>query len=290
MNGSGNLLTNNDREILAHLGQTLAQAGLNYKSELQSLLTLNNHQQHLFNQFNQFESSTELLITDNSSPNSPYLMINQVRKNSIDLTTQIDRDLDDDIMKIFYKAKLAFVTFFDQYDRLVQELSRHACALTNQVVQQHSNVRKMYLQGLKNKLIKSYDVKQKWVQMIETMCHEKCLWHDPDSWPSFYILDQTEGAHRERRRLKKSHLFIEERFFKKHVQPSLTHERNVHPLKYLLNNYEDYLAANTPSFENDSDGSFISNYGLNYWKNNEIIKFVFDFAYKFIDFYYIYIN
>lgn len=106
------------------------------------------------------------------------------------------------------------------------------------------------------------------------MCHEKCgMWHDALTWPSFQILDPTEGPHRERRRLKKSHLYINERFFKSDVRSKLANERNVHPLKYLLNTYEDYLASSDkPSFENDPDGSFISNYGLNYWKNNEIIK------------------
>lgn len=128
------------------------------------------------------------------------------------------------------------------------------------------------MKGLKNKLIKSYDVKQKWVQIIESMCHEKCLWHDKATWPSFHILDQTEGAHRERRRLKKSHLYINERFFKEQVKAKLANERNMHPLKYLLNTFEDYLTADKPSFENDPDGSFISSYGLNHWKNNEIIK------------------
>lgn len=135
---------------------------------------------------------------------------------------------------------------------------------------------------MKIKLIKSYAVKQKWVQKIESMCHVRCLWHDAATWPHFHILDSTEGAHRERRRLKTAHLYINERFFKTEVQPHLTNERAVHPLKYLLNTYDDYLASDKPSgADTDPDGSFISNYVLNSWKNNEIIKLVKSFVNKY---------
>lgn len=126
--------------------------------------------------------------------------------------------------------------------------------------------------GTKKKFIKSYEVKQKWVQKIASMCHERCLWHDAATWPQFQILDQTEGAHRERRRLKKSHLYIGERFFKTEIKPLLNNERGVHPLKYLLNTYQDYVESGKPVFDTDHDGSFIPNYDLNQWKNNEIIR------------------
>lgn len=109
------------------------------------------------------EGSHEFVVTSvMADSTTPFLMVSQAmqpvsaagagavvsahRKNSIDLSTQIDRDLDDEIMKIFHKAKVAFMHLQEHYERLVNELSMHACTLTNQVVLQHSSVRKIYLQ------------------------------------------------------------------------------------------------------------------------------------------------
>ena len=81
-----------------------------------------------------------------------------------------------------------------------------------------------------------FDVKQKWLHLIENMTHEKCIWFDENSAPvNFYILDQTEGPNRERRRLKKSHLYIPERFFKPEVvaEKKLLNEKCELPLRYV---------------------------------------------------------
>jgi hypothetical protein len=163
--------------------------------------------------------------------------------------------------------------FAEQYDRLGSELNEFSCNLTNQVVLMHSSVRKIYFQRLKNKFIKSYDVKQKWISLIENMTHEKCLWFETNCWPKFEVLDQTEGPNRERRRLKKSHLFIADRFFKENFKSRLRNENCSNSLKYLLNNYEDYLsmAQNEKKESTPIDSTFTTNYMLSHWKNNEII-------------------
>jgi hypothetical protein len=305
-------LSNNDREIVSHLSQILNNVGFNYKAELHSIASLLNKT----SSSNSAYDTNELTIHSlNSTGDSTYLLISPttttttsttttgLRKNtsSSNLSTQLDKELDDEIIKIYYKSRVSFGHFLDQYDRLIQELSDFSCNLTNQVVLNHSNVRKLYLQGLKNKLIKSYDVKQKWMQLIEYMTHERCLWYDPASSPSFYILDQTEGPNRERRRTKKSHLYIGERFFKAEAKGKLLNEKNFHPLRYLLNNYEDYVSSQKSSssmgaanahrsdstssesasfFDNESSeggggggGSFMSSYVLNYWKNSEILRY-----------------
>ena len=72
----------------------------------------------------------------------------------------------------------------------------------------HSSFRKSYLQRIKNKRIQIFDIKQKWIHLIEKMTHEKCIWHEMSSGHDsassiFFILDQTEGPNRERRRIKK---------------------------------------------------------------------------------------
>jgi hypothetical protein len=139
-----NVLSNNDKEIISHLCHILTQCGLNYKSEITNFADY---------------SANDFVVTAVST-DSPYLMISQAmqptsasaasaanrKASSIDLITLIDRDLDEEILRIFYKAKTAFVHFLEQYEKLVNELSEHSCVLTNQVVMQHSNVRKLYLQ------------------------------------------------------------------------------------------------------------------------------------------------
>lgn len=130
-------MSNNDKEILSHLSQILTQCGLNYKNDF----TSSSPPSTLF-----VDSSADFVVTSLAGE-TPYLIVSQTnRKNSIDLNTQIDRDLDEEILKIFHKAKTAFMRFLDQYEKLVVELSEYGCVLTNQVVLQHSSVRKLYLQ------------------------------------------------------------------------------------------------------------------------------------------------
>jgi hypothetical protein len=277
-------LSNNDKEVLLEFNQILIHAGLNYKTEYYAVINA--------------YTRTSSMITGFEPSNSPdlasfaaestYLIVNTDSnwlRALVDLTTQFDKELDDEILKIFHKSKQIFNIFLEQYDKIVQELSQFSYNLTNKVVLMHSNVRKQLFQRLKSKMIKQYDVKQSWMHLIENMTHERCMWFDEASWPSFYILDQTESPSRERRRLKKSHLYIPERFYKEEVRWKLAHERQVHPLKYLLNNYEEYLNngnAGVNSNSNggtDSDGSgfdsgpsFANNYMLNQWKYSENIK------------------
>ncbi len=131
----------------------------------------------------------------------------------------------------------------------------------------HSNVRKTYLQRLKNKRIQAFDVKQKWLHLIENMTHEKCLVVSPA--PAFYALDQTEGPNRERRRLKKRHLFMDSRFFKPEMAERLLDEKREPPLKYLLANYE--LSPTDGTYT--SIGMSTGDYMLYYLKNSEVLKY-----------------
>ncbi len=132
----------------------------------------------------------------------------------------------------------------------------------------HSNFRKTYLQRLKNKRNNAFDVKQKWLRLIDNLTHEKCLLGCPA--PTSSILDQTEGLNRERRRLKKAHLFMDSRFFKKEIaNERLKSENRKTPLKYLLANYELSLTDGTYT----SVGMSTGDYMLYYLKNSEVLKY-----------------
>ena len=183
-----------------------------------------------------------------------------------DLLNQCDKEFDDETLKIYYRTNQTFKRFLQDFERLTEELNEYAVNLTNQVCSMHSNVRKTYLQRLKNKRIQMYDIKQKWLQLIENMTHECCIWHDADSAATtFFILDQTEGLNRERRRLKKSHLYIPDKFFKADMKPKLLNEKRTPPLRFLLNTHEQ---LSSQAFESTS-----GDYMLYHLKNSEVLKY-----------------
>jgi hypothetical protein len=280
-------ITNNDKEVLHEFNQILTHAGLNYKTEYYAVINAYTRNSA---QITGFESSNSPDLASFAAE-STYLIVNTDSnwlRASVDLTTQFDKELDDEILKIFRRATNIFNLFLETYERLVAELSHFSYNLTNKVVLMQSSVRKQLFQRLKNKLIRQHDVRQSWMGLIESVTHERCMWFDEASTTSFYILDQTESPSRERRRLKKSHLYIPERFFKPEVRWKLAREKNLHPLKYLLNSYEDYLnggvggtaataangsgGANKGEDEGFTSTTFAANsYMLNQWKYSENI-------------------
>lgn len=263
---------NNDKEILNHLNSMLINAGFNYKNELSSSAF-----SALLNRASSFDLSdtteSSYLFVQSSSGKAYSSNPHAAKKNTLDLTTQFEKDHDEEVIKIYKKSHLIFKKFLEQFDRLTEDLNVFSTSMTNQVVAMHSQVRKLYLQRLKNKRIQAYDVKQKWTKLIENMTHERCFCYDSNTSLDFYILDQTEGPNRERRRLKKSHLFIPERFFKEEQRVKLLNEKQPTPLRYLLYNYEDYLAASSgDGFEPASKpSSFMGDYLLYHLKNSEVI-------------------
>ena len=282
-------LSNNDKEVLLEFNQILTRAGLNYKTEYYAVINAYTRNSSLISGYEP-SSSPDLA---SFATESTYLIVNTDSnwlRAIVDLTTQFDKEFDDEILKIFHKSKQIFNLFLEQYDKIIQELSNFSYNLTNKVVLMHSSVRKQLFQRLKSKLIKQYDIKKNWMGIIENMTHEKCIWFDAHCWPYFYILDQTESPCRERRRLKKSHLYLAEKYFKEETRSKLLNEKQTHPLKYLLNNYDDYFNSgsnnsdniSTRNSENDSEkssgstfemsGMEASSYMLNQWKYSENIK------------------
>ena len=94
------------------------------------------------------------------------------------LLNRCDKELDEEILTVYRRANQAFTRLLRLYDKLAEQLSERAVNLTNQVCATHAGVRKGYLQRLKNKRIRRFDVKQKWLRLVENMTHEKCLWHE----------------------------------------------------------------------------------------------------------------
>jgi hypothetical protein len=243
------IMKKSDVEVLTMFNRLLIEAGFNTKFE--------------------FTPNTSFLLANSSEgfeivDSSPLISSN--RKSTLDLNTQFDKEIDTEVLGIYRKTSAHFKRFLQQFDRLTEDLMHFSTHLTNLVVSMHSKFRKSDLQRLKYKRIQQYDAKQKWIRLIDNMTHERCIGFEARCAPMFSVLDYTEGPNRERRRLRKAHLFIPERFFKTEIKQHLANEKQSKPLKYLLNNYDDYLSSD--SFQASSIGDFI----LYQLKNNENIE------------------
>jgi hypothetical protein len=180
------------------------------------------------------EHLNELLINTN----------NLYTQGTHQLLEKFDKDYDDEMLKIYSKANKLFKTFLKQFDALNASLSNDVRILNDKSFSTYAKVRKFYLQNIRNKRIKTYDTKQKWLQIAENLTHEHCLWYNSACAPQFYMLDQTEGPNRERRRLIKSNLNIPKKFFKKDVHQKVENENSRGPFDYLLYD-EDGLIKNS---------------------------------------------
>lgn len=136
---SNNMLSNNDKEILLHLDEIFCQVGLNYKTEVtKTLFSLSRSTSNFFTYDSDWITWED---PDQSSQN----------QISTDFLNQCDKKFDEEILKIYYRTNQAFKHFLQQFERLSEDLNEYAVNLTNQVCSMHSNVRKSYLQRLKNK-------------------------------------------------------------------------------------------------------------------------------------------
>ena len=269
----GNQITKNDREILAHLNEILHSSGLNFKKEMQKITI-----QYLKSNPSSsgFEYSEKLLNNGSSDPFmivEPMPSLHHHPKPSVDFLNQCDKEFDEEIFNIYSRNNKVFKRFLMQFEKFTQELNQYSMNSSNQVVSLHSNVKKTYFQRLKDKHIQLYDTKKKWMRLIDNMTHERCIWHDPAAATHFTILDQTEGQNRERRRLKKSHLFIPERFFKPELRGKVACEKHPSQLRYLLGNYEDYSASENINFEDGNNSISTGDYYMMYHlKKSEVLK------------------
>ncbi len=226
-------LTSSDKEILDHLNELL------------------------INTNNVFDT-TQLNIKS-------YLSFKKVLKqtntqNTDDLLIKFDKDYDDELLKIYSKANSLLKTFLKQFEALNRTLVDYIRLLNENSFLVYAKVRKYYLQSIRTKRIKSYDIKQKWLLLIEHMTHENCLWFNEAFAPQFYVLDQTEGPNRERRRLIKSNLCIEKKFFKKEFYSKLDNESNPKKFDYLLCDEDNLSSTSSCNQNNYSFGDSVSYY------------------------------
>ncbi|XP_030854757.1 lysosomal-trafficking regulator isoform X6 [Strongylocentrotus purpuratus] len=128
----------------------------------------------------------------------------------------------------------------DKATRLNQRLSdiareiTHSAMEVTQVVGKYQNKQRFqFLEHIKQAMSSALDVRTAWQHLIEQLTHERAVWFDPETYPSRWQLDPTEGPGRVRRRLQRCHLLIPKKFF---LPDEQTKHREMcsRPLAYLF--------------------------------------------------------
>lgn len=128
--------------------------------------------------------------------------------------------------------------FLERLKPLSQKTVEAAMSITREAVEAQNQERKMFINHLKHLSSERYSIHKNWKSIIEMFSHEKSVWHYPDSYPQSWELDPVEGPMRIRRRLRRCHLNIPEKFFcNKHKRNGKVATRNLNYL-FQRNIYE----------------------------------------------------
>ncbi|CAH1790633.1 unnamed protein product [Owenia fusiformis] len=122
----------------------------------------------------------------------------------------------------------------DRSEAFAKTVSGLAMEVTQNVTQSQNKERRQFLDYYKRGLTNGLFIKKAWKNIIEQLTHERAVWHYPESYPQTWQLDPTEGPHRVRCRLQRSHHTIEQRFYDEEHISKLDPEYHSAPLTFLL--------------------------------------------------------
>ncbi|XP_077974826.1 lysosomal-trafficking regulator-like [Styela clava] len=135
-------------------------------------------------------------------------------------------------------------------DHLSQVVSQHAMDVTQQVVLRQNIERKKMIAHMKDVTSNDLSVRKQWANLLEQLAHERAVWYDESRYPKSWQLDATEGPNRERRRLQRCHLNIDERFMMKKTEK--TKNREIERKRNLQEKIRE-MVENSPNYEKDEN-------------------------------------
>uniref|UniRef100_A0A0R3RRK8 Putative neurobeachin homolog n=1 Tax=Elaeophora elaphi TaxID=1147741 RepID=A0A0R3RRK8_9BILA len=112
--------------------------------------------------------------------------------------------------------------------------SEIAMQMTCRVVEDQNLLRKNFIRTCRESELRIMASDLFLDSLLTELCHPEGLCHDPESWPSSWALDPTEGPNRERRRLISSHLSFDIRFFLPQSQNKIKKREKSPPLFHIL--------------------------------------------------------
>ncbi|KAK7504327.1 hypothetical protein BaRGS_00004631, partial [Batillaria attramentaria] len=116
----------------------------------------------------------------------------------------------------------------------VKRVSEHAMEVTQVVAAQQRKERTCLVEHIKQTMALQVQLKKSWQDIVQSLTHERGVWHHPESYPRSWELDPTEGPGRIRRRLMRCHLGIGAKYLLPEHQGSLACQNKDAPLQYLF--------------------------------------------------------
>ncbi|XP_022110934.1 lysosomal-trafficking regulator-like [Acanthaster planci] len=135
------------------------------------------------------------------------------------------------------------VSAWSKLDPFAKEVANSAMEVTQLVTAYQNGQRIRFLEFLRSTIASSLDVRSAWQDLIQSLTHERAVWYDPQTYPSSWQLDPTEGPGRVRRRLQRCHLGIPNKFLLPQWQERHP-PQSTKPLDYL---FEDSVQSSNSS-------------------------------------------
>ncbi|KAI8480550.1 hypothetical protein Bbelb_417300 [Branchiostoma belcheri] len=117
---------------------------------------------------------------------------------------------------------------------LAKQISGFAMEVTQAVVLSQNMERKKLLEHMKESMTQDLSVRRAWHALIQQLTHERAVWFNPESQPSSWQLDPTEGPCRVRQRLQRCHLNLSNKYFLPEAQRTEGDREPCQQLSYLF--------------------------------------------------------
>ncbi|XP_072265185.1 lysosomal-trafficking regulator isoform X2 [Pyxicephalus adspersus] len=121
---------------------------------------------------------------------------------------------------------------FQRLDTKLKDISKIAGEVTQNVSLSQGIERKNVIQHIRNMYKMDLSASRHWQELVQQLTHDRAVWYDPESYPTSYQLDPTEGPNRERRRLQRCYLTIPKKYILKDRQKK--EEIVKPPLSYIF--------------------------------------------------------
>ncbi|XP_053567057.1 lysosomal-trafficking regulator isoform X2 [Bombina bombina] len=139
---------------------------------------------------------------------------------------------------------------FQRLEAKSKDISKIAGDITQSVSLSQGMERKKVMQHIRSMYKVDLSASRHWQELVQQLTHDRAVWYDPESYPTSWQLDPTEGPNRERRRLQRCYLTIPNKYIlKDRRKPEETIKP---PLSYL---FEDKTHSSFSSTVKDKAAS-----------------------------------
>ncbi|KAM4694759.1 lysosomal-trafficking regulator [Discoglossus pictus] len=141
-------------------------------------------------------------------------------------------------------------SLFQRLESKSKDISKTAGDITQNVSLSQGMERKKVMQHIRSMYKVDLSASRHWQELVQQLTHDRAVWYDPESYPTSWQLDPTEGPNRERRRLQRCYLTIPNKYILRDRQKP--EETIKPPLSYL---FEDKTHSSFSSTVKDKAAS-----------------------------------